>query len=518
VCKEDLLFCFVLACNRQRIHTTLTILYTFFCCPSFDVSSIIMHVQFLNHFIHNSFHQWLSRRKSSWRKQWNVCRSVSSPSFRDAVYFSDDEDGETTNDTVKYDFWISQGMLTFQHWLASSKIKWKRSYSWHREKRRKFEGQLERESEEEVRYILHFPPNSIPVDDATKQIGSWLRVRKQQWRIIRRKRKRRKEEGVAVAAAAMSTCIEYGDGMADISGFSSPEKSVSPHSKNGQNRTSPKSVALFHTATTTTMTTTDDVDLYIDEILEDQERQKRELEERPPLDISFIFDGRLGAPDDVIAVCFSFLHKSEHGKMLCINHTTSVSIKKRDEMWRSLCPNHWVLPRRPRKPWHNMYITKIREEEEVVRKRSDEILTKASKILWKGDHIFKIEKLVNKAIVDFGFDVNYLSGIVMERNSILNLAVISGRHKVVKWLVDVKAADIESFDRGQFTPLLNAAWSGDKYLVRFLLGKGANRSKIGTGHYTQPLASPDFEGLTAEGWAKKRGHTDVANLITLGLN
>lgn len=71
-----------------------------------------------------------------------------------------------------------------------------------------------------------------------------------------------------------------------------------------------------------------------------------------------------------------------------------------------------------------------------------------------------LEKLVKK-----GLHVNYCSSVVCERNSLLNLAVINGRKNVVRWLVEEKQADIESCDRGQFTPLMNAAYDGDRYLV-----------------------------------------------------
>jgi ankyrin repeat protein len=87
----------------------------------------------------------------------------------------------------------------------------------------------------------------------------------------------------------------------------------------------------------------------------------------------------------------------------------------------------------------------------------------------------------------------------------------------VKWLVESRGAEIETCDRGQFTPLLNAAWAGDRALVRFLLIKGADRSKIGTCHYTKPLSAPDFQGMSAEDWAKDRGHDEIATLIRLGL-
>ena len=115
------------------------------------------------------------------------------------------------------------------------------------------------------------------------------------------------------------------------------------------------------------------------------------------------------------------------------------------------------------------------------------------------------------------FLTNSLTGVVCERNSLLNLAVIHERHKIARWLIEVKGADIESEDRGQFTPLLNAAWAGDKVLVRFLLGHGADRGHVGKSHYTRPLAPPDFGGRTAAGWADFRGHHEVAQLIRLGL-
>jgi ankyrin repeat protein len=72
-------------------------------------------------------------------------------------------------------------------------------------------------------------------------------------------------------------------------------------------------------------------------------------------------------------------------------------------------------------------------------------------------------------------------------------------------------------DRGNFTALLNAAWAGNKTMVRFLLQKGADRSKIGRFHYTKPVAPSDFGGLTAEGWAERNGHLEVAKLLRLGL-
>lgn len=108
-----------------------------------------------------------------------------------------------------------------------------------------------------------------------------------------------------------------------------------------------------------------------------------------------------------------------------------------------------------------MYITKIRGEEEASRKQSDDLLTRADAVIDKGDQLNKLKSIVLKAERDFSFDVNYTSGTVLERNSLLNIAVINRRKNIVKWLIEEKHSDIETCDRGNFTPLLNAGMSED---------------------------------------------------------
>lgn len=260
---------------------------------------------------------------------------------------------------------------------------------------------------------------------------------------------------------------------------------------------------------------------YIDEILEEKERERQEAlrkrAERPPIDILRFFDAKKGIPDDVVAHCFAYLDPIEHAKFFLLNRAVSKVLEERHGVWQMLCPSHWILPRRPRKPWHEIYLTRLRKEREHHQKRWDDLLIKCSSALFKRDDLQKIEKFITKAEQEFGFDLNYSSGVVCERNSILNLAVIHGRYKVVRWLVDTKKADIETADRGNFTPLLNAAWSGDRWLVRFFLQRRCNRDVVGTQHYTQGIAPPGFEGKTAEGWAEHRGYPEIAKLIQLGL-
>ena len=211
----------------------------------------------------------------------------------------------------------------------------------------------------------------------------------------------------------------------------------------------------------------------------EQERQEQKLSpEKRPLDIRFLFDAALGAPDDVVAHCLEFLPPSDHAKLLFISSTTSEALKEREEVWRQLCPSRWILPRRPRKRWHEVYLTKIHDEVRAKRKWADDFLNKAADILFHQDNLTKIERLVEQGEKRVDFDINYISSVVAERNSLLNLAAIYSRAKVVRWLVETKNADIETFDRGGFTPLMNAAWAGDQKLVRYLLSRGADRSKV----------------------------------------
>lgn len=469
----------------------------------FDINEGTRIRRFANDEVDINFHEWLTKRKATWRSFRKARHPPQSRKSSVVDSGGNDEEEDATSD-VHHDFWLSSGYDTFDEWLSASKLKWKRSYSWHKDRRRKLELECEKK--------VHFPtiPSSYVKPTVSgnanllKEFENWLEVRKKQWLILRRKRQRAiSEENVAVVH--VETCVDNATISASV----------------GQNLSVKQSIAQITPSLrrkNCVSSSPTDV-MYIDEILADQEEQNNaKIEEnREPLDISWIFDSQLGAPDDIIVVIMQFLNPSDHGNLLCLSWPTNFTFKKRDLLWQTLCPSHWILPRRPRKSWCLIYITKIREEEELSRKQSDDLLLKANNVIDKGDQLGKIEKLVRKAEKDFGFSVNYTSGIVLERNSLLNMAVISGRHRIAKWLIEEKGADIESCDRGDFTPLCNAAWDGDKHMVRYLLGKGADRKKVGTGHSSHGLAPANFEGLTAEGWARKRGHEEVAELIRLGL-
>ena len=473
---------------------------------------------------------WLSERKISWRSRYKVYKFADTtkkpkkkahdetkPISRDKEEMMTDSEGHASNT----DFWTSQGFSSFDEWLRNRSIRWHRSYSWNKRKRQK----IEEECFEKVVFLPstnHAKLISATNSCSTEEFHEWLKARRVQWRMFRRRRKRQRlslEGTYRTPERDTGHCGHDGVPAAFGSNLESPrcvaDLTKNEDGKNTQNKpTHCKRKLQF-------LSEEDQQMAFIDEILEEKEKETKELlrkrAERPPIDIARFFDATKGIPDDVVAHCFAYLDASEHGKLLVIDKTVSKSLKDRHGVWQMLCPSHWILPRRPRKPWHELYLTRLRKERDLHQKRWDDLLVKCSSALFKRDDLQKVEKLVEKAQSDFGFDLNYSSGVVCERNSILNLAVIHGRYKVVRWLVDTKHAEIETSDRGNFTPLLNAAWSGDRWLVRFFLQRKSNRNAKGTQHYTQGIAPPGFEGKTAEKWAEQRGHAEVAKLIRLGL-
>ena len=175
--------------------------------------------------------------------------------------------------------------------------------------------------------------------------------------------------------------------------------------------------------------------IVIDALLEEQEREKQRHLKRAPLDISFLFDTAMGCPDDVVVHCMQYLDPREHSKLLALDRETRKCLIERADVWRHLCSckPHWKLPRRPRKPWHVLYLTHLQAEYEDTRKACDELLNRAVNILLKGDLLQKFKRSVLQAERDQeAFNINYTSGVSCERNSLLNLAVIHQRVKIIK--------------------------------------------------------------------------------------
>eukprot|EP00529_Nitzschia_sp_RCC80_P006011 CAMPEP_0113462902 /NCGR_PEP_ID=MMETSP0014_2-20120614/12354_1 /TAXON_ID=2857 /ORGANISM="Nitzschia sp." /LENGTH=1013 /DNA_ID=CAMNT_0000354825 /DNA_START=466 /DNA_END=3504 /DNA_ORIENTATION=+ /assembly_acc=CAM_ASM_000159 len=424
---------------------------------------------------------WMLRRKRTWRMRYSVQRQPANPSAGTNLDLDYYQDPERDLSTIARDFWTQQGFHSFEEWLETRVLSWRRSYSWNKRKKRRIQ--------QECEAVIH-----LPCHPTVCEIQTWLKIRRNQWRIQTRKRQRL-SSAVDCHTETDEVKTETLHPAEDSSSESNEVEGKTTHLWSSDQ---PREIA------------------FIDEILEEADEERRKRVKRDPFDLKKFFDSTFGMPDDAIFVFLSFLPSKEHGKVLAIDRGTSKCLKERTEVWKQLCPSRWKLPRRPRKPYHILYLSNLRKEHELHQKRWDDLLIKIAGVLERSDAIQKVEKLVKAGEDEFGFEVNYISSVVMERNSILNLATIHRRHKVIRWLVEKKGADIESFDRGSFTPLANAAWAGDKVMVRYFMGKGSDRTIRCTQHSSQPIAPPEFMGLTPAEWAEKRGHSAIAKLIREG--
>jgi Ankyrin repeats (many copies) len=421
------------------------------------------------------FDAWLTQRKRTW-KTLHCHRPRPRPD--DGGCCSEEEFHEELlqweDSTVARDFWSPQGFDSVHSWITTRTQKWRTNYSWNQTKRR--------------RLALDCENQTVDMAD---NFDEWLRVRKNQWLVQRRKRhlhqhreerQQQQRQDHAVIDVPSSSCQK-------LSPLPAPPPAPSPKIE-------------FQ---------------MIDDLIEEEEQREKARLDRGPMDIAFIFDSSKDCPDDIVCKIFANLQPAERLRLLSLNHETRHQLMNRENLWRLMCPTRWKLPRRPRKPYCMIYRHNLRLEMEASRKLWDDLLTKAAQFLLSGDLLGTLEKLVNDAEEKLDFNINYVSGVVCERNSLLNLAVIHQRHRVVRWLVETKGADIESSDRGNFTPLLNAAWAGDRYLIRYLMQRGAKRTTVGRFHYTKGVAPAGFAGHTAEGWATEKGHEACARLLALGL-
>lgn len=223
-------------------------------------------------------------------------------------------------------------------------------------------------------------------------------------------------------------------------------------------------------------------------------------------------------PDDALASVLSFTdNRTPALLLLAVSRRWGRRLKQREGLWRGLCcvQPKWKahLPTRPRKSWAEVFVVQLGREERERKVLSDEVLRKAHVLLRRGDNVVSLRKLVGEASAKFGFCVDHQSGVVLERNPLLNLAVMLKRPKVVAWLVVEANAAVNLADLGGFTPLMDAAWAGDRELVRLLLHFGADPKRRGHSHFSGgiKLSGPWHD---AAGWARAKGHDEVAAHLT----
>ena len=241
----------------------------------------------------------------------------------------------------------------------------------------------------------------------------------------------------------------------------------------------------------------------------------------PPLPPHDRYDPMLGVCDDVITYMLEFLPPKFRWYLISVSKEMTKLIAQREVVWVALSKmnRRWVIPQRMRKSWCLFYFQNLKSFNDKRMAKSNELLLKAHETLFSSDGLGAIKTLVKKGEEEFDFDADYVSASVLERNGLLNIAVIEGRYKVSKWLIEEKECWVETRDRGGFTPLLNAAYNGDLKMIKYLLRCGVNRRRLGLNHSSQPmlLRSEVYQGYDAVGWARKRGFEEAANVIFRGI-
>ncbi|GMH86117.1 hypothetical protein TrVE_jg4441 [Triparma verrucosa] len=359
-------------------------------------------------------------------------------------------------------FWEEEDKSSFEEWYSCAKEDWENNYSWNRKTRKAL--------------IARYDKGGVTL--GREGFDQWLAIRKIGWQVDRIKRKKkRKLEEPAVGTTTASLLHE----MTALTHVSNPIL---------------KDIVNFSTELQRTSTITNHV-----------------------YSLDWIFDVNRNSNDDVVFYFMTFLTQFDLLKLCMLSRSTRSQIEERENIWKMKCKSHrrWNLPSRPRKGWFDLYFTKFKTSTLLTRRNSDALLIRFAALLDRGDALSQIQKLVKQSEADWDFDINYTSGSVLDRNGLLNYAVIKKRKNCVKWLVDSKNAWIETADAGGFTPLLNAVYNNDLYFVRYFLSRGSNRNAIGITHSSQGFKA-GFEGLKAEQWARKKGFEEVANEIKYGVS
>jgi len=219
-------------------------------------------------------------------------------------------------------------------------------------------------------------------------------------------------------------------------------------------------------------------------------------------------------PDDALVAVLSFTDTRTPATLLSVSRRWTKRLRSREGLWRVLAMRQesWRsrLPSRPRKAWADVFLAELQREERERKMRSDDVLKACHLLLRKGDNVVAVRKVVESAQQAFHFSVDHQSGVVLERNPLLNLSVMLARPKVAHWLVVECGASVHKADNGGFTPLMDAAWSGDRELVRLLLHFGAHCKNRGHSHFSGGIKATTGPWHDAAGWAETKGKKEVA--------
>lgn len=190
-------------------------------------------------------------------------------------------------------------------------------------------------------------------------------------------------------------------------------------------------------------------------------------------------------PDDVLARVFARLADDPAclARLSCVSGSWRVALA-RSGAWRALCHDAGRAPRRPRKPWRDIHLDRLRKRRSDVAWRHEMLFIRvtaqtksrsrsrrASASAMRVDRPALLREAVDALALAADFDVNHRSATYGGRG-LLAVAARIGAVRVAERLLAMGAAPDAADDEG-WTPLMEAAFRGNERVAAALLARGA---------------------------------------------
>lgn len=190
--------------------------------------------------------------------------------------------------------------------------------------------------------------------------------------------------------------------------------------------------------------------------------------------------------------------------LLAVLATSPAWAESDDTLWRGLAarrsvslPEPSARPTRAHDDLRRTFLRALRRKHELRALTLHELWSS----IWGGDAAAKLRTAFEADDeLDASAPLAHHGGATL-----LHIACRRGRLRCVKELIESRHAVLDAVDEGHFTPLASAAWAGHATIVRYLVGRGADRRMAGV-----PPMSSSCGGrgpFTALEWAsRKRAH------------
>lgn len=213
-------------------------------------------------------------------------------------------------------------------------------------------------------------------------------------------------------------------------------------------------------------------------------------------------------PDAALASVLVWLRPKDLSS-LCTSCTEAAAMQKdgtRDELWLCVAdawklarPNHRKRTRACTQPWRWLFRSHAHREHCT--------LVSITRVIEAADAPSKLQALVQPDVIAVDAEIPWAG-----RTSLLNMACRWGRSRCARLLLD-RGADADIADADGFTPLLNAAWSGNLSLCKLILEARPDVDLIAEGRPHKTSSCGGRGPFTARVWAERKGFDSIVRLL-----